>query len=444
MSEFILTFLSVFCQTHVQFVLPEILLCISHPLRKKMRGLVYPLFAIYLLLPTLVAVFNEGIFWILPFFLIGEWYTWSFFLFFILSIVFMWAIFQINIKTAIYYGLAAYSIQSLTYNVAAILRTLFFNESEIPYTIRYYLLYIAVTAIILVIFNFTFKKILLRDEFDRVNNVSLLVIFCCYIVFLDVANSMASYYGWTNYFTRILTAFSAILLLMVQFGIFDKTKLQQDKEVLERVISNTEKKQKESEENIQLINMKCHDLKHQVAALRTLPEMERQKQLDDLESLIKIYDNRFDTNNEILNQVLTERQLICDTNHINLSVLVNGKPLSFMDATDLYTLFGNSLDNAIESVEQEKEENRLIVFSSYTKGEYCSFTIENYCSRQLEIKDGFPITSKEDKRYHGFGLKSIHYLAKKYNGMVTFRQEGEHVILSIIFPFSKDNKIETK
>ena len=74
-----------------------------------------------------------------------------------------------------------------------------------------------------------------------------------------------------------------------------------------------------------------------------------------------IYDNIYQTGNDALDLVLTEKSLLCDEYNIKLSSMIDGAALDFMNTTDVYALFGNLLDNAIESVMKEPDEEKRII-----------------------------------------------------------------------------------
>lgn len=74
-----------------------------------------------------------------------------------------------------------------------------------------------------------------------------------------------------------------------------------------------------------------------------------------------IYDNIYQTGNDALDLVLTEKSLLCDEYNIKLSSMIEGLALDFMHTTDVYALFGNLLDNAIESVMKEPDEEKRII-----------------------------------------------------------------------------------
>ncbi len=85
---------------------------------------------------------------------------------------------------------------------------------------------------------------------------------------------------------------------------------------------------------------------------------EREKNLKELEQSIRIYDSIVKTGNEILDTLLSEKSLICEARDITIHCVIDGKKLFFMDSIDIYALFGNAIDNAIEcgKVFRERDE----------------------------------------------------------------------------------------
>lgn len=67
------------------------------------------------------------------------------------------------------------------------------------------------------------------------------------------------------------------------------------------------------------------------------------------------YESFTNSGNDILDTILTGKQLYCPQHQIHMNVVANGSQLSHLEAMDLCTIFGNALDNAIECVEQLPE-----------------------------------------------------------------------------------------
>lgn len=102
---------------------------------------------------------------------------------------------------------------------------------------------------------------------------------------------------------------------------------------------------------------------------------------------------------------------------------------------DICRLFGNALDNAIEHVEKIPEtEKRLVTLKLQNRGKMVILRVDNYCiDDQLNLMV-IPETSKKDKENHGYGLKNIDFIAKKYGGSMTLELEDNWFILCVVFP----------
>ena len=118
----------------------------------------------------------------------------------------------------------------------------------------------------------------------------------------------------------------------------------------EQLWEKTKLRYEMSKESIAVVNQHYHDMKHQLMILSTMSDEDKRKaKLQDMESKIAAYDAVVRTGNEYLDTVLTEKKLTCQSNQISMSCIADGSQLAFMDELDLYTLFGNALDNAIEA-----------------------------------------------------------------------------------------------
>ena len=87
---------------------------------------------------------------------------------------------------------------------------------------------------------------------------------------------------------------------------------------------------------------------------------------------------------------------------------------------------------SIKALKEEDEQYRSIFINIIKKNNATVIKIENYCSKGIEFEDGMP-KSKQDNRFHGFGTKSIEYIAKKYNGQAVFNYKNNVFSLTICF-----------
>jgi sensor histidine kinase regulating citrate/malate metabolism len=195
-----------------------------------------------------------------------------------------------------------------------------------------------------------------------------------------------------------------------------------------------------SKENIDLINRKCHDMKHQIAALMQMggDNLQREQFVEDVQNMIEIYDSAPDTGNEVLNTILAQRSLYCNMHNIQWSCMADGTVLTFMENIDLYTLMGNALDNAVESVEKLSDpKQRRIDLQIGQREAFAVIQVQNPFYGTVKIKNGLPVTSKVDRQNHGFGVRSIRSIAERYQGSASVRTENGVFVLNVVIPLPK-------
>jgi len=162
---------------------------------------------------------------------------------------------------------------------------------------------------------------------------------------------------------------------------------------------------------------------------------ENEKFVKEVQDLVDVYDARPDTGNEALDTILMEKGLYCRMHGINWTCIADGSLLNGMDVIDLYTLMGNALDNAVESVEQ-LDTARIIEVRIEPKNSFNMIQIENSCNPSLEISGTQISTTKKDSENHGFGLKSIQSIAEKYGGNMVINAKDGRFVLTVLLPNS--------
>lgn len=201
-----------------------------------------------------------------------------------------------------------------------------------------------------------------------------------------------------------------------------------------------------SQESIDLVNRKYHDLKHQIAVLRAeIGTEQKLEYLDQMEKEISTYEAQNKTGNKVLDTILTSKSLLCQDQDIRLTCVADGAALDFMDVMDLSTLFGNALDNAMESVSKLPDpEQRLIHLSVARQKGFLRIRVENRCGENLVVQKALPKTTKADRRFHGYGLKSICHTAEKYGGSATVHAENGWFELRILIPLNRETASKQK
>ncbi|OZG59740.1 GHKL domain-containing protein [Bifidobacterium lemurum] len=193
-----------------------------------------------------------------------------------------------------------------------------------------------------------------------------------------------------------------------------------------------------AKENIELINIKCHDIRKSFSELYAQTGgRPSEASIREIENSIRVYDSVFHTGSDSLDVLLTEKSLYCSGKGITLTCLADGHALVFMEDSDLYSLFGNLLDNAIESAQQVDDAGRRVIdLNVEANANLLVIQEENYFAPEHApvFRDGLPVTTKSDTRHHGFGTRSIAMQVRKYHGEMTMEARDGVFSVSIVIP----------
>jgi len=210
-----------------------------------------------------------------------------------------------------------------------------------------------------------------------------------------------------------------IFILLFQLERQKTLEKEEEATIREQLLITQQAQYKIYKENVDLINIKSHDLKHQIAALRTMYDDSLGNEvINSIAGTVRIYDSFVRTGNEGLDTILTAKNQQCMDKNIMFTCIADGKVLKNMDPIDLFTLFGNMMDNAIEAVEHLPKEERSISLSIKEELGMVLITEENPCQRTKQENGRFQ-TTKEDKANHGYGIRSMEMVVKKYDGTLS-------------------------
>ena len=354
----------------------------------------------------------------------------------LLSCLWLRFCFQSEWKETVFCMIFAYAIQNIHHNLYVNCRILAEAIFQKPFTagtdaLLALVMMAAVYSIaFLLIFNPLESEDISRLSGSRIFSISAFFILMTVFFIPELPES----YSVTRLMNFFYYLAADCLMLFILTGMLKDSRQTKQLDVLEQLLYAEQRKQIISSETIDMINMKCHDMKHQIARIRE-SHASGDDYLKEAEDAIQIYDSSLHTGNAALDTVLMEKRLYCDRHDIQLSCMADGEKLSFMQPSDVYSLFGNALDNAIESVlEADDKEMRIISISVSSRINLLNIHIENYTVRTPQFENGLPATTKEDKKYHGYGMMSIQYIARKYDGEISASVDNHIFSLNIIIP----------
>ena len=360
---------------------------------------------------------------------------------------------KISFKNAAFCAIAAYSAQHLAYEIFKLILTPFdifvaqnmygngmvhFGDIDgialavmLAYVDIYFVVYAAA-------YFFIGKKI--RGDAIRIKNMSLLilsgvillidVVLNAFIVYID-----AGYNKTYDIMAGIYNALCCMLVFYIQRSIIDAGDMKNELETVAHLLQQAKKQYQIKKEEIDLINIKCHDLKYQVGKYVRGGGLDGAA-VSEIENMISIYDATIKTGNEVLDIILTEKSLICQSKNIKLTCMVDRADLGFISDGELFVLFGNMFDNAMEAASHVSDPEKCCInLNIHREGGFISVMMENYYADDIYFDErGMPVTKKSDKNYHGFGLKSIRIVVEKYDGDLSLSAEDGLFRLNILLP----------
>ncbi len=238
-----------------------------------------------------------------------------------------------------------------------------------------------------------------------------------------------------NIVTKILYVGFSFTILTICAGIFSQSEQEEQIGVLHQLWRQDRAQFESVKANMDVINMKCHDLKH---ILDRIEDKLTGEEAASLREAIQFYDANIKTGNEVLDVVLCEKAMTCQKSGISFSCMADGEKLDFLTPVQTYTLFGNIIDNAVEAVKPLPLEERVISLSCWEEKDSLVVEESNYFSGRLELDHGLPATSKGDSSRHGFGTKSIQYIAAQHGGTMDIKVVDNMFFLTVRFPLGRN------
>ncbi len=268
----------------------------------------------------------------------------------------------------------------------------------------------------------------------------LMIIALGIVVYLvvNVANVyVAQHLTWDTKLRGILAAtliIFCILFDVLVVGGFRVVEHRQETMIIKATLNSKIRQQEMMENNINFINMKCHDLRKELRRLKAKKGELTDEDFCLLEESLNFYDSSVKTGSVNIDALLQDKLIYCNSVGIEFTSLVDGDAFKDMATSDVYFLLTNIIDNAIEATEAiEEKEHRVISLTASRKKGLLMIEETNYYHGELSFNNDGSIktTKQENKKYHGFGTKSIAYIVKKYDGKMHYETEDNIFKLKI-------------
>lgn len=275
-----------------------------------------------------------------------------------------------------------------------------------------------------------------EEEMDLTGHRSTTLLTLACLLFLTVPDCVSNEFRFESWpmllVNRIYLLALSIFILALCNGIELQSYYRTRMTIMEQVVDRERKQYQQMKENIDVINMRCHDLKHQ---LDDFSGKLTSAEIESLRDAMDIYNRNIKTGNEVLDVVVYLSQLTCEKEGIELTCLADGSALSFMSTSHIYSLFNNAISNALEAVRGlEKVEKRVVSVTVASSGGQVIIEVTNFFNGVLAGAEHHLETTKRNRSRHGFGTMSMRYIAEQYGGAMSIQTQRDIFNLRISIP----------
>lgn len=248
----------------------------------------------------------------------------------------------------------------------------------------------------------------------------------------------------------IITTLDTVFLLITNLLVFGINHYNQKKNIEFTEMQLLLQKETNAAEYYQMLfsqnenqSILIHDIKKHLQSIRLLNEKQEHDKIDayikqlmlssDLKEASKLCDH------EMLNTILCRYKRQCDSLHIAFHTDIRHGTTSFITDSDLTSLFGNLLDNAMEAACNIP--NAFIEVNAIKRAgtPFTVITVINSSRKDpFSNPQGILITQKNDRHKHGFGIKSIRKTVDRYHGDMQMYYHNDtltfHAIITLKMP----------
>lgn len=175
-----------------------------------------------------------------------------------------------------------------------------------------------------------------------------------------------------------------------------------------------------------------HDEKNHLQVLKEISRDDEVKSyIDSIYSDLAQHEIKVYTKNHFLDILINKYIIQCELNKIDFIINIKTANLLFMDDSDITILITNLLDNAITAAMDSQK--RCVELNINTAMSHTVITCVNACDSEPKVMNNRLISTKNAFGFHGYGIKNIKKITKKYNGDYHWRYDADaHEFLTTI------------
>ena len=206
---------------------------------------------------------------------------------------------------------------------------------------------------------------------------------------------------------------------------------EQDKKMLQMKVKAMEEQYREMLKSRKVV----HDMKNHLLALK---KYDQERDWEGLHQYLnELSDDMLDdsyqiwTGNRMLDMILNQKTKDAKEKETDMQIETEVfATLPFSDR-EIISLFGNVLDNALEACERIQDKKRWIKIKIKKKNHLLYIETSN-AIKEMPVQNQKEFVSvKEDEILHGYGMKNIQDIVRKYDGIFRYKIYGEYLVCII-------------
>ena len=183
----------------------------------------------------------------------------------------------------------------------------------------------------------------------------------------------------------------------------------------------------------------AHDAKNHLAAIQARNQDPAiASYIAKMADQLNTYSKSCRSGNLMLDVMIGKYILDCERRGISFDYNVRSCNLKKMEDMDLVAVLGNLMDNAVTAA--EKSVRKQISLETTIRNGFDIMILSNSCAAPPSTCSGTLVTSKEDRKLHGFGLKSVKKVLRNYHGDFEWTYDERAGIFTVTVMIAQPNK----
>lgn len=180
-----------------------------------------------------------------------------------------------------------------------------------------------------------------------------------------------------------------------------------------------------------------HDYKALIISLKTLILENKKEEAasiidsihDTMQKEVKVHKQYSD--NLIADAILQDVANMCEENQIAFSAVSYIPETIPLSSLDIIRVLSNITSNALEACRKLPPSQRFLKITSNVSPGWIAITAQNSFDGIVRLQNGEYLTTKEDRDFHGYGMRIVREIIEKVGGFIAVTADTEKKIFTI-------------